>query len=933
EDDEEDGEDEEDGMDSQDSEEDVTLKGRQARMNREHIFGMKLWKPALYKKIRSVTRDAETEVHSEPKAGSYVTPVNLIWTLAVGLWFFLLCILLSSLLFLVPWGGRKWARVIRGLAWYILWPFGRFVERVGPSSQRSRGLGDPAYPDPLRDQWDTLARAGMVRDDDGAPGHHPTQGCHEGESTLEVQGEEGARREGDGGREGEGNEESRRLDRRKGPGMRSVYVDLTSSIIYSTLLSLVGFFLLKLLSLSRSLSLSLSLSYHLSLTLHCPLAPILLLISATCFLLVFPVPMAKVTFGLVKHLKDSPLALRFRALDGPPGEALTLTTPAGGESSDRGTILLCTRRAAALKYYKYTVDGTNILFINLMPLVFAVIFCDYIIEPWAHEHGKEFWFTEPLVLFVACLGAVLPLAYFIGMAVSSISAQSSLGMGAVINATFGSIVEIILYCMAVAQGKATLVEGALVGSFLAGLLLMPGLSMLSGGIKRKVQHFNVKSAGVTATTLILAIIGAFTPTLFHQTYGSFELRCEDCPTSLDPMMNSSSILDASSSRPGDGCGRCVYQPVNPEIDPIYQTRTKPLMYLCTIILPLSYLVALLFTLRTHAKHIWQSNPPPPPSSSSSHAPHSQAPHHSVQGAHPQRTSLYRRFVHLVHSLPSNSPNPVASPSTQPSTSHPADPGVSLYALDPSNPASHYPSSRDGRVEGNPRQLEEGSVLYPGGGGGGGGEGGSSMRVRIRGPEEDRIHPPAPSHAPQEHEASSGGGHDAPEWSKAKSAFILLGCTVLFSMIAEVMVDKVDVVIRDIDIEEKFLGLTLFALVPNVTEFMNAISFAIYGNVALSMEIGSAYTVQVAMLQIPSLVAFSIYWNWGGTISPLHTFNLLFPRWDVIVTVLSVFLMTYMYIEGKSTYFKGSILCFAYMVFSASFFFEPVLVASERGGGV
>lgn len=100
-----------------------------------------------------------------------------------------------------------------------------------------------------------------------------------------------------------------------------------------------------------------------------------------------------------------------------------------------------------------------------------------------------------------------------------------------------------------------------------------------------------------------------------------------------------------------------------------------------------------------------------------------------------------------------------------------------------------------------------------------------------------------------------------------------------------------------------------------------------------MEIGSAYTVQVAMLQIPSLVAFSIYWNWGGTISPLHTFNLLFPRWDVIVTVLSVFLMTYMYIEGKSTYFKGSILCFAYMVFSASFFFEPVLVASERGGGV
>ncbi|KAK7397526.1 plasma membrane H+-ATPase [Neonectria punicea] len=43
---------------------------------------------------------------------------------------------------------------------------------------------------------------------------------------------------------------------------------------------------------------------------------------------------------------------------------------------------------------------------------------------------------------------------------------------------------------------------------------------------------------------------------------------------------------------------------------------------------------------------------------------------------------------------------------------------------------------------------------------------------------------------------------------------------------------------------KFLGVTLFALVPS---FLNAISFAISfamnGNIALSMEIGSAYALQ------------------------------------------------------------------------------------------
>ena len=114
-------------------------------------------------------------------------------------------------------------------------------------------------------------------------------------------------------------------------------------------------------------------------------------------------------------------------------------------------------------------------------------------------------------------------AGFIGMAVASISAQSSIGMGAVINATFGSIIEILLYAIALTQGKGRLVEGSIVGSILAGVLLLPGASMVSGAIRRKEQKFNAKSAGVTSTMLIMAIIGTLTPTLFYQTYGNVSI--------------------------------------------------------------------------------------------------------------------------------------------------------------------------------------------------------------------------------------------------------------------------------------------------------------------------------------------------------------------------------------------------------------------------
>ncbi|PPR07109.1 hypothetical protein CVT24_010945 [Panaeolus cyanescens] len=147
---------------------------------------------------------------------------------------------------------------------------------------------------------------------------------------------------------------------------------------------------------------------------------------------------------------------------------------------------------------------------------------------------------------------------------------------------------------------------------------------------------------------------------------------------------------------------------------------------------------------------------------------------------------------------------------------------------------------------------------------------------------------------------------------------------------ELLVDVVDVILKDSGIDEKFLGITLFALVPNTTEFMNAISFALNGNIALSMEIGSAYALQVCLLQIPAMVAFSAWLHADYYVCFLLTsplFRLIFPRWDVIALVLSMFLMTYTYIEAKSNYHRGSILILSfssYLVLLAGFYYAPAV---------
>lgn len=134
--------------------------------------------------------------------------------------------------------------------------------------------------------------------------------------------------------------------------------------------------------------------------------------------------------------------------------------------------------------------------------------------------GLKIWLTSPALLFSLALLSVVPLAYFIGQAVASISAQSSMGMGAAVNAFFSTIVEVYLYCVALNEGKGKLVEGSIIGSIFAGILFLPGLSMCFGAIKRKTQRFNVKSASATSTMLLFAVIAAFGPTLFYKIYGS-----------------------------------------------------------------------------------------------------------------------------------------------------------------------------------------------------------------------------------------------------------------------------------------------------------------------------------------------------------------------------------------------------------------------------
>jgi Ca2+:H+ antiporter len=463
---------EEDDGDVSDAES-FTLKDRQEAINETHPFGIRIWKPALYKKNRSVQKTAEGDIHSAPggRVNKWLVFFNLVWTICFGWWLGLIAFTgaVVCFIFAAAPSAVEYGRVLWGLAGYLFYPFGKFVrleqDEAYAHEDEGEGRSITEY-----EQW----QSGDLEDGRlffGPQGDRSIVGRRR--QSIDSVATETDSLLGRTGRGGHRDSDSPRLLKRRlfGRGQWN--------------LGRVIFFLF---------------FYGL-------ITPCLFIVSGICWFMVFWIPMGKVTMLLFYHLRRHPLALSFQSD----------TAYSRGANIPNSSILVCTYRAVGLKYWKYTVDGTNIFLINLMGIVLFVIFDYWILVEML---DLDMTITHPAFLFIAALFSIIPLAYFIGQAVASISAQSSMGLGAAINAFFSTLVEVFLYCVALNQGKGQLVEGSIIGSIFAGILFLPGLSMCCGAIKRKTQRFNAKSAGVTSTMLLFAVIAAFGPTLFYQIYGT-----------------------------------------------------------------------------------------------------------------------------------------------------------------------------------------------------------------------------------------------------------------------------------------------------------------------------------------------------------------------------------------------------------------------------
>ncbi|WP_145045470.1 MULTISPECIES: calcium/proton exchanger [Paenibacillus] len=125
---------------------------------------------------------------------------------------------------------------------------------------------------------------------------------------------------------------------------------------------------------------------------------------------------------------------------------------------------------------------------------------------------------DSILQFVISAISVIFVAGFLGKATENVAHYAGQRLGGFLNATFGNAAELIIAIFLVKEGLFDMVKASLTGSIIGNLLLVLGLSIFAGGLKFKIQNYNVSLAGLNGSLMIVAIIALFIPAVFLNTH-------------------------------------------------------------------------------------------------------------------------------------------------------------------------------------------------------------------------------------------------------------------------------------------------------------------------------------------------------------------------------------------------------------------------------
>lgn len=120
--------------------------------------------------------------------------------------------------------------------------------------------------------------------------------------------------------------------------------------------------------------------------------------------------------------------------------------------------------------------------------------------------------VAPIWNFVTNFFAIIPLSWLLSVATEHLEMKVGQAMGALLNSTFGNMVEIILSIQAIRAGMIKVVQSNLMGAIFMNLLFVLGCAFFVGGVSWKNSRFNRNNVSYCLALLAVACLALLVPT-------------------------------------------------------------------------------------------------------------------------------------------------------------------------------------------------------------------------------------------------------------------------------------------------------------------------------------------------------------------------------------------------------------------------------------
>ncbi|GAW20933.1 hypothetical protein ANO14919_104460 [Xylariales sp. No.14919] len=464
------------------------------------------------------------------------------------------------------------------------------------------------------------------------------------------------------------------------------------------------------------------------------------------------------------------------------------------------------------------------------------------------------------VIFATNAIAIVPLSNMLAHATECIAVDLGDAVGALMNISFGNLVEIIMFFAALRHNHIRVVKSALVGSILVNLLLILGTSIIAAEFQPADLVYDMNNAQALACLLSLSVFSILIPMAFHFTFKD-KIERENAVRTLS---RASSVILL-----------IVY-----------------FVYLAFLLVPRRP-TTILKDEETHIASQQEEQRPQPLSRTMKF------------GDTGRPLSRSRRQENVEGNLWGYPEDPSSQGNRSRSSSQPLGhenvqrwmKGASSASRSrpysrhaPSLSQSSFGTNRSLRANDIVERYSDGGQAYPG----------STTRpystFHIVEPNNEIVMDPNS------------------KVSRSAAVVALTASTFFTAICSELLVDTIEFVIKSSGLTRSFIGLIILSIVGNAAEYITGVRVAARGKLDLSIGVSFGSSIQIALFVSPLTVIAG--WAMGKEMT------LYMGVFETAALVGAAILVNFLMANGKTNYLEGTLLCACYVITGIGSFLIP-----------